>query len=121
MGGVRVGYISYWHKCTIGIKMELEEEIRSIHGIISELKTTIALLQQDKQNDKASISEVKEDLEKLTIAINRLSLLIEKKEGIQEGASGVKKWVWTVFGGVIIAWVLWVSTSIETLSQGMHK
>ena len=80
--------------------------------MISDLNTTVAIINQEAITDRDMLSELKSEMKQLTIALNRVSLLIGKKQGIEEGTSNVMKWVWTIFGALIVGWIIWISTTV---------
>lgn len=117
-----MGHISNWCKRTIkGNKVDLEKEVRSLHELISELKMAVALVTQDKKNDKATVNELKKDMEALTIALNRFNLTLENKAGFSEGKSTVMKWVWTIFGGLVCVWVVWITSTTADCSADLKS
>lgn len=94
--------------------MNLEHEVHAINKKLGGLITSIALLQERRENDKEDTETLSGQVKDLAVAVNRLNLTIGKKDGIQEGKSTIMKWVWSLFGALIIGWVMWVSTSIAT-------
>lgn len=92
--------------------MDIEEEIKELRKMISDLNTTVAIINQEAITDRDMLSELKSEMKQLTIALNRVSLLIGKKQGIEEGTSNVMKWVWTIFGALIVGWIIWISTTV---------
>lgn len=90
--------------------MNVEDEIH-------EIKKSLAIINERYKNDK----DFKDEVKKLTISVNQLLLIQANKDGVQEGVSKTKKWFWTIFGSLIITWILWVSASIEILKTGIHK
>jgi ABC-type multidrug transport system fused ATPase/permease subunit len=97
--------------------MDYKEEIHAINAKLSEIVTSIELIKERRINDKESAEKLSDKLDKITVAVNRLNLTIEKTEGIQKGKSTVMKWVWSIFGGLIFVWVLWVSASITKVTS----
>ena len=92
--------------------MDIEEEIKELRKMISDLNTTVAIINQEAITDRDMLSELKSEMKQLTIALNRVSLLIGKKQGVEEGTTNVMKWVWTIFGALIVGWIIWISTTV---------
>lgn len=88
--------------------MNVEDEIH-------EIKKILAVMKERYNNDSESSKKQSEEVTKLTNAVNRLLLIIENANGFKDGKSTVMKWVWSIFGGFILAWVIWVSASIAKM------
>lgn len=93
--------------------MDLEAEIHAINKKLGDLVVSITLLKERRVNDKEDADTLSTQVKELSVAVNRLNLTIGKMDGIQEGKSTIMKWVWTIFGGLITLWILWVSASVQ--------
>ena len=99
--------------------MNISDEIHSIKGMVGKLQTSVALLKQGKENDKELYEDLRTDLTNLTVAVNRLNLLIERKEGKSEGFTLAVKAFRILIGGLMFIAIIATVTFMFDINARM--
>ena len=92
--------------------MDVADELHKINGKLNELVTDVLLIKQSDEFNKKDKEDLTEIVKDLVISVNRLTLTIEKSEGVSEGKITIMKVVWTSLSIIILGWCTWVSKNI---------
>ncbi|HEY5630495.1 MAG TPA: hypothetical protein VIR31_00065 [Nitrososphaeraceae archaeon] len=91
--------------------MQLEAEIHAINKKLSDMSEDISKIKQRNEFDSKEKEELTKVVKDLEISINRLTLAMGKKDGVEEGKYTVIKWVGAILGSIGLAWIFWVTNS----------
>jgi len=84
---------------------------------VQKLSENMATIETHRIHEKEAANRTDEQIEKLTTAINSLNETFATINGKAQGVSMMVKAFWTISGTIIIASILWLSTTIVDLKM----
>jgi len=88
-----------------------------IEAEIHVIKNMLSLINERRAHDAKEKEDLTNMVKDLAVSINRLNLTLKSIEGVQEGKTAVMKGVYTVFGGLIAVWIIWVTSTVVSNSN----
>jgi methyl-accepting chemotaxis protein len=90
---------------------------RGLSDKVQSLSEGLRIVENNRVHDKEIADRTSEQIDKLTNAINSLNDTFATINGKAQGVSMMVKAFWTISGSVIIASILWLSSTIVDLKM----
>lgn len=88
---------------------------RGLSDKVQKLSEGMATIEAHRVHEREAAGKTDEQIEKLTTAINSLNTTFANINGKAQGVSMMVKAFWTITGSVIVASILWLSSTIVDL------
>jgi hypothetical protein len=90
---------------------------RGVSGKVHQLSEDLRVIEAHRLRDKEIADKTSDQIDKLTAAINALNDTFATINGKAQGVSTMIKAFWSISGTIIIASILWLSTTIVDLKM----
>jgi len=92
--------------------VNLESEIHAINQQLLVMGIDIATIKERNNSYSKEKDELSKVVKSLEETISALNTTITKKEGFQDGRSWAIKSIWSVVGGIVVLWSIWMTNSV---------